>query len=332
MVYFKKILLCFLTAFIFMGSCVFGFTEQSTDLNNNSATYIMSKYEGLSATFVEFADRCVDDDSIMQECVNFIYNGRRDYYFYYSNRTMSDGTSLPNNAVLNVLIYSVSNSLSGATNSYNLGYYNVQTECIKLDNPNYYRHYRFTRSADGSITSEMVGNSTDSPISSPSWVVPYVLYGYRSPYVSQWVLEYKNGGANSDVVGAINQMQEALTSTDTTADDDNNIQSGIDFDTGTADVTQGGFNSIFNKFYNGITEEPRQIVVPIPYANTSFTIDPNWTANALGSNSWIVTTINSLWFCLVGLYIYKDVQKLIEKVQNGSIANSSDTNIKTEML
>lgn len=330
MVYFKRILVFFLILFIFISSSsVFGFTQQSTDLNNNSATYIISKYEAICSDFVLKLSRYKGKDDVCDQIIDYLVGGRFDYYLSYSNRS-SDGVSYPAQSILRVYFYYTPSNLSDLVTDYNLGYYNVQTQCVK-NTPTYYSYYTLTTNGNGSVTFTLDGDHKDNPISSRMFVQPYILYGYRSPYVNSWLIDQSDTSAK-DIASAVKELNDNLTNTETSAADDDNISSGIDFDTGTTDITQGGFNSIFNKFYNGISENPRNIVVPIPFANTSFSIDPNWTSNALGSNSWIITTINSLWYCLVGLYIYKDVQKLIEKVQNGSIANSSDTNIKTDML
>ena len=326
---FKKILFILFILIFCCGTVVFGFTEQSTSLNNNSATYISVKYEAICSDLVTKLNRYKGKDDVCDEIINYLNGGRFDYYLAYSNRA-KDGVSYPAQSILRVYFYYTPSNLTDVSTDYNLGYYNVQTQCVRND-PSYYSYYTLTTNGNGSVTFTFDGAHNNNPISSKSFVQPYILYGYRSPYINSWLIDQSDTSAK-DIASAVQELNDNLTNTNPSSADDDTISDGIDFDTGTQDTTAGGFNSIFNKFYNGISETPRQIVVPIPYANTSFTIDPNWTANALGANSWIVTTINSLWFCLVGLYIYKDIQKLIEKIQNGSIATSSDTNIKTEML
>lgn len=98
------------------------------------------------------------------------------------------------------------------------------------------------------------------------------------------------------------------------------------------DITSNGFDSIFTSMYNVFTtDNAPDIVLPIPYANENITISPNAISSMIGNNV-IVSFIQAWYWFIVSYYIYKDVQKVIEKIKDGSIATSSDTNIKTEML
>lgn len=98
------------------------------------------------------------------------------------------------------------------------------------------------------------------------------------------------------------------------------------------DITSSGFDSIFTSMYNVFTtDNAPDIVLPIPYANENITISPSVISSMIGNNV-IVSFIQAWYWFIVAYYIYKDVQKVIEKIKDGSIASSSDTNIKTEML
>lgn len=39
-----------------------------------------------------------------------------------------------------------------------------------------------------------------------------------------------------------------------------------------------------------------------------------------------------VWYFLVGLYILKDMAKIIQDIKSGDIMTKTDTNIKTDML
>lgn len=117
-----------------------------------------------------------------------------------------------------------------------------------------------------------------------------------------------------------------------TADDIKLIQSGI-ITENNEDITASGFAGIFQRFYTSITGTPQNIILDIPFTNNDITIDPTFFETKLNNLSpMLLTLIHSFWTFLVSLYIVKDIQKLIEKIKNGSVAESSDTNIKANLL
>lgn len=164
---------------------------------------------------------------------------------------------------------------------------------------------------------------------------------YTDIHIIAGVVQNSN---NNDVVNSINntstQTQNLITNqtqqsqqqyndfTNTTMTD-----SDIELPTdNNQDITSSGFDSIFTSMYNVFTtDEAPDIVLPIPYANENIIISPSAISSMIGNNV-IVSFIQAWYWFIVSYYIYKDVQKVIEKIKDGSIATSSDTNIKTEML
>lgn len=104
-------------------------------------------------------------------------------------------------------------------------------------------------------------------------------------------------------------------------------------DNPTNDITESGFDNIFQQFYDAFTsDQKKKINIPIPFANKNITFDSDFLYDALGHDSWIVDTMKVFWLFLVSLYVVKDVEKYIEKMKNGDIVSTTDTNIKTDML
>lgn len=146
--------------------------------------------------------------------------------------------------------------------------------------------------------------------------------------------DYIDKQRHDQTISAIDKQTQAtenLINTNTSIEDDEIIQSGV-ITEDNEDITASGFNNIFNAFYNGITAEPTDIVLPIPYVNKNITINPNFLRDLLGDNNILIKLIESFYFFIVSLYIVKDIEKIIEKIKNGDIATSTDTNIKADML
>lgn len=105
-------------------------------------------------------------------------------------------------------------------------------------------------------------------------------------------------------------------------------------DNPTQDITDSGFNNIFDTIYNTINNWTSVgIVFPIPFTNgKNITVPPDLTENIV-SNWGLLTDLFSLvWYFGVSLYIVKDLQKYIDGLKTGEILTKSDTNIKSEML
>lgn len=102
------------------------------------------------------------------------------------------------------------------------------------------------------------------------------------------------------------------------------------------DITSGGFDSIFTRFYTAFTKPDSQHVnfpVTIPFANKTFYINSNVVYDFLGGNDNIlIKLIHAVWFYVISVFIVKDIAKVIDKIKNGDIATSADTNIKADML
>ena len=117
-------------------------------------------------------------------------------------------------------------------------------------------------------------------------------------------------------------------------DTNKSVDTNLPSSSGANDPTSSGFNNIFMRFYNAMTSDSASdiITVPIPYANRSFDLNPIYVRSWWNSLGVIKDMVSAVWYFLVGLYIAKDIHKIIHDIQDGSIMTKTDTDIKTEML
>ena len=169
--------------------------------------------------------------------------------------------------------------------------------------------------------------------------VPAGLFGYYNDTFYDWASSVYNGTFKiSDASYWLSVIYNQINSTNEKLDDVNdeldNIANEIsetnDFlkdenvDDNTMnlpsdnnnDVTSDYFNSIFEKFRTYMTtSSPISIEIPIPFADSGFTIESDITQKMV-EGTIIQPLLSSVWFFLVGLYILKDVEQLIDKVKN----------------
>ena len=161
---------------------------------------------------------------------------------------------------------------------------------------------------------------------------PASLRGYYHPVFYEWAVSiknntYKNHDANYWVSMILSNQEQTNEKLD---DIKNEIKERKDFlkddsvddssmnlpSDNNDDVTSDYFNSIFEKFRTYMTtSSPISIEIPIPFANSGFTIESDITQKMV-EGTIIQPLLSSVWFFLVGLYILKDVEQLIDKVKN----------------
>ena len=122
-----------------------------------------------------------------------------------------------------------------------------------------------------------------------------------------------------------NFMQNDNYSSDSITD---NMPNADDFQ----DITENGFDNIFTTLRNTFTSNNYQdVVFTIPFTNgKSITLPSNLTENIIPTA--IKTLIQMVYWYFISRFIVKDIAGYIEKAKSGDIFNSSDTNIKTDML
>lgn len=97
-------------------------------------------------------------------------------------------------------------------------------------------------------------------------------------------------------------------------------------------ITQSGFDNIFTTLRNTFTGTVTQdIVLDIPFSNgQTIILSSDVVSNVLPSS--LVVIIQSVYWFFISRFIVKDIALYIDKAKSGDIFESSDTNIKTDML
>lgn len=98
------------------------------------------------------------------------------------------------------------------------------------------------------------------------------------------------------------------------------------------DITEDGFNSIFQQIYNTFTGGAAQdVVITIPFTNKSFTINAN-TVYSGANLGFVKTLIEAFWYFLISYFIVQDIGKKINKIKSGDIEHVQEDNIKEDLL
>lgn len=117
-------------------------------------------------------------------------------------------------------------------------------------------------------------------------------------------------------------------------DDDVNTE-GFEFATNdTNNPTEEGFNTLFTSIYNAFCNtSSAPLTITLPYVNETFTIQPNLVSNAMQKCGlgFVATLIQSFYYYGVCLFIYKDINKIIEHLKSGNLTADCG-NVKTEVL
>lgn len=109
--------------------------------------------------------------------------------------------------------------------------------------------------------------------------------------------------------------------------------SGITNSDTTVDITQDGFNSIFNTLQTYFTSNNGgSMVLTIPFVNKSITISKSTVYGHFKQLSTIENLASIVWYFVISLYIVKQVQKMINKIKSGNLEDVVDNNIKADIL
>lgn len=161
---------------------------------------------------------------------------------------------------------------------------------------------------------------------------PSSLRGYYNPVFYEWATSVENGtyksysshywlsviASNQDETNEkLDDIKNEIKDTKDFLKDDSVDDSSMDLPSdNNNDITSNYFNSIFEKFKTYMTtSSPISIEIPIPFADSGFTIESDITQKMV-EGTIIQPLLSSVWFFLVGLYILKDVEQLIDKVKN----------------
>lgn len=150
--------------------------------------------------------------------------------------------------------------------------------------------------------------------------------------------------SNDNVVNAINQSNSDITneinnSADKINDNINNNDvsdvdtSGITNADTTVDITQDGFNSIFNTLQTYFTSNNGgSLTIALPFVNKTITISKATVFGSFKQLSTIENFASLVWYFVISLYIVKSIQKMINKIKGGNLEDVVDNNVKSDIL
>lgn len=133
-----------------------------------------------------------------------------------------------------------------------------------------------------------------------------------------------------------NQIQQSTT------DINNNINNNdvSDVDTSgiinadtTVDITQDGFNTIFNTLQTYFTSNNGgSLTITLPFVNKTITISKATVFGNFKQLSTIENFASLAWYFVISLYIVKSIQKMINKIKGGNLEDVVDNNVKADIL
>ena len=109
--------------------------------------------------------------------------------------------------------------------------------------------------------------------------------------------------------------------------------SGITNADTTVDITQDGFNSIFNTLQTYFTSNNGgSLTITLPFVNKTITISKATVFGNFKQLSAIENFASLAWYFVISLYIVKSIQKMINKIKSGNLEDVVDNNVKADIL
>lgn len=133
-----------------------------------------------------------------------------------------------------------------------------------------------------------------------------------------------------------NQIQQSTTDINNNIND-NDVSdvdtSGITNADTTVDITQDGFNSIFNTLQTYFTSNNGgSLTITLPFVNKTITISKATVFGNFKQLSTIENFASLVWYFVISLYIVKSIQKMINKIKGGNLEDVVDNNVKADIL
>lgn len=101
----------------------------------------------------------------------------------------------------------------------------------------------------------------------------------------------------------------------------------------TVDITQAGFNSIFNTLQTFFTSNyGGSLTITLPFVNKTITISKSSVFGNFKQLSIIENFASLAWYFVISLYIVKSIQKMINKIKGGNLEDVVDNNVKADIL
>lgn len=139
---------------------------------------------------------------------------------------------------------------------------------------------------------------------------------------------------------AINNQTNAIEGTTQAVEETNsflkdNTVDNSQFDMPTVEVndpTANFFDTMFTGIYNAVTTDEEK-TINVDLIGNTFSVN-SADFNFLQASNWSLIRIilNAMWVIGIGLYILKDIRKMIEKIKDGNIENVTNDDIKADIV
>lgn len=287
--YFFTILIVLLISFLLINSDVFAVYEGDDTYTDKNNTIVLA-YDTINNDLINRLSNCESSTDIL---LNYLKNSNYDYYCYYGS---VDGSTLINGSTYNtsrlyIAVYDSSTTIHSTTFE---SYQGIQTSIYSISP---YRIYYFE---NNDIFSSSVTNV----------LIPNVLISYKNYALINYINNSSNEQTNN-IISAIEDSskdtQNVITeNTDKILSEDVSEDSISIVEDNTEDITAQGFDNIFTIIMSAfLSEEYKDIVIPLPHNSGNITIPSNFLENALGSSSWLVSFIHLFYYFLLDFLLLK---------------------------
>ena len=90
-------------------------------------------------------------------------------------------------------------------------------------------------------------------------------------------------------------------------------------------------DNLFQRLYNAfVDDEYEDFVFQFPFSNETVTIPADYIETHLPSV--IINLIRLFYWYMIGIFIFKDIMRVINKIKSGNFWLQDEKNIKTEVL
>lgn len=180
-------------------------------------------------------------------------------------------------------------------------------------------------------------------VMSDKWIDMFIDFGIITSATDEKILYllqqiYANSGSDiSAKLNSINSNTEGIKNgindvNNSIKDDNVNVDASTLPGDNTNDITESGFNNLFNKIYTTFTSgASKDLVVNVPFTEKSFVIN---SANVYGGADLgiVKVLIQSFWWFSISYFIVRDIGKKINKIKSGDIEHVEENNIKEDLL
>ena len=185
---------------------------------------------------------------------------------------------------------------------------------------------------DDNQTAPLTVSFGESLVISPSFMDLFVQYGNINDTNSTAISNTITNQANitrEEIKNSTDKINDNLNNNDVSNVD----TSGITNSDTTVDITQDGFNSIFNTLQTYFTSNNGgSLTITLPFVNKTITISKGTVFGNFKQLSTIENFASLAWYFVISLYIVKSIQRMINKIKGGNLEDVVDNNVKADIL